>query len=313
MPKPNILIVDDEPDIRDILKITLSDDYDVIEASNGPDAISIIKTKSPNFVLLDYKMPGMTGLEVCRAIKSDILLQHIPVIMLTGKGELGDKVQGINAGADDYIVKPFAPEELLARIKMVLRRTKRDLDANALTKLPGNMSITEEFQRQVDLAKEEADYLFAVCYLDIDNFKSFNDKYGFERGDEVIKEAARIMIRAVKESDHPDDFIGHVGGDDFVIVSSPQRAEKLCQRIISDFNKVMPGLYNEEDRLAGFIIAHNRQNQEQKFPIISISIGIVTNESRKIEHIAQIGEIGAELKKYAKGFQGSNFVKDKRK
>lgn len=313
MPKPNILIVDDEPDIRDILKITLSDDYDCIEASNGQEAIDIIKSKAPNFILLDYKMPGISGLEVCRKIKADILLQHIPVIMLTGKGEVTDKVQGINAGADDYIVKPFVPEELLARIKMVLRRTKRDLDANALTKLPGNMSITEEFQRQIDKAKDNSNYLFAVCYLDIDGFKSLNDKYGFERGDEAIKETARILIRAVKESDFPDDFIGHVGGDDFIIVSTPERAEKLAKKIISDFDAAASSFYNEADRKAGFIIARNRQNQEQKFPLISISIGMVTNESRKIEHIAQIGEIGAELKKFAKGLTGSNFVKDKRR
>ena len=313
MPKPKILIVDDQPDIRDILKITLGEEYNVIEAANGQDALSVVKTNTPDLVLLDYKMPGMSGIEVCQIIKSDLLLQHLPIIMLTGKGEVGDKVTGINAGADDYIVKPFVPEELLARIKMVLRRTERDLEANALTRLPGNLPITAALQKQIEFTQKDPNYRFAVCYLDVDKFKSFNDRYGFERGDEIIKETARILIRAVKESDNPDDFIGHVGGDDFLIITTPVRAEKICQRIISDFDKIAPSFYNEEDRKAGFIIGTNRKGQEEKFSLLTISIGIVTNEARKIDHVAQIGEIGAELKKYAKSFSGSIFVKDKRK
>ncbi|MEW6008340.1 MAG: response regulator [Candidatus Omnitrophota bacterium] len=313
MPKPKILIVDDEPDIRDILKITLADDYKVLEAANGQDALIIVKSNTPDLILLDYKMPGMTGIEICKLIKTDILLQHLPIIMLTGKGEVSDKVTGINAGADDYIVKPFVPEELLARIRMVLRRTERDLDANALTRLPGNLSINNELQKNIEKAKHNANYKFAVCYLDLDKFKSFNDKYGFERGDEIIKETARILIRALKESEHPDDFIGHIGGDDFIIVTEPQRAEELAKRIINDFDKVAPSFYNEEDRKVGFIVSTDRQGREQKFPILSISIGIVTNETRKLEHIAQIGEIEAELKKYLKSLSGSNFAKDKRK
>jgi diguanylate cyclase (GGDEF)-like protein len=313
MPKPKILIVDDQPDIRDILKITLSEEYAVMEASNGQEALSLVKSHTPDLILLDYKMPGMSGIEVCQIIKSDLLLQHLPIIMLTGKGEVTDKVTGINAGADDYVVKPFVPQELLARIKMILRRTERDLEANALTKLPGNIPITVALQKHIELAQKDSAYKFAVCYLDIDKFKSFNDRYGFERGDDLIKETARILIRAVKESNHPDEFIGHIGGDDFVIITTPERSEKLCQRIIQDFDKVAPSFYNEDDRKAGFILATNRQGQEEKFRILTISIGIVTNEARRIDHVAQVGEIGAELKKFAKNFPGSNFVKDKRR
>lgn len=313
MSKAKILIVDDEPDIRDILKITLSDDYEVIEATNGQEAIAIVKANTPDLILLDYKMPVMSGIEVCETVKSDILLQHLPIIMLTGKGEVSDKVSGINAGADDYIVKPFVPEELLARIRMVLRRTERDLDANALTKLPGNLSITKELQKQINKANQDPAYRFAICYLDLDRFKSFNDRYGFKRGDEIIKETARILIRSVKESDYPDDFIGHIGGDDFVTISSPQRAKAIANKIIAEFDKTSPSFYSEEDRMAGFIIARDRQGQDQKTPLLSISIAIVTNENTKIEHIAQIGERGAELKKYAKSLKGSNLVQDKRK
>jgi diguanylate cyclase (GGDEF)-like protein len=228
--------------------------------------------------------------------------------MLTGRGDVEDKVGGIEAGADDYIVKPFDPKELLARIRMILRRTERNLEANPLTRLPGNISILNELNRRIENGAP-----FAVCYLDLDKFKAFNDKYGFEHGDEVIRETARILIRTVNELGNKDDFIGHIGGDDFVVVTKPQTADKLCERIIMDFDRTIPSFYNETDRKNGYIIAHDRQGKIQKMPLMTISIGIVTNENRKIEHVAEIGEVGAELKGYAKKVGKSNFVKDKRK
>jgi diguanylate cyclase (GGDEF)-like protein len=304
-----ILIVDDDPDIRDILKIILSEEnYEVIETDNGEDALRLIRTKSPDLVLLDYKIPKIDGRQVCKLVKEDILLQHLPIIMVTGKGDIDDKVEGIYAGADDYIVKPFEPKELLARIRMVLRRTERDLEANPLTRLPGNVSILKELNKLI-----EKNELFAVCYLDLDKFKSYNDKYGFERGDEVIRATARIIIKVVKNFGEKDDFIGHIGGDDFVIITHPKTVDTICQNIIEEFKKISPTFYSEEDRQRGYIIAKDRKGNEEKIPLLTISIGVVTNEYRKIEHVAQIGEIGAELKNFAKRLEGSNYVKDKRK
>jgi diguanylate cyclase (GGDEF)-like protein len=228
--------------------------------------------------------------------------------MLTGKGEVTDKVCGIESGADDYVVKPFEPQELLARIKMIIRRSRRDLEANPLTHLPGNISILNEIQARIDSGGA-----FAVCYLDLDKFKSYNDKYGFEHGDNVIKETARIIIKTTRRYGDKLDFIGHIGGDDFVVVTSPKLAEKICQEIIDVFDAAVSNFYNEKDKKAGFIIAPDRKGSKEKFSLISISIGIVTNIKRKITHVAQIGEIGAELKSYAKNISGSNYVKDKRK
>jgi DNA-binding response OmpR family regulator len=304
-----ILIVDDDPDIRDILKITLSEEnYEVIEAKDGEEAINIVGSHPLDLVLLDYKIPKIDGRQVCRIIKKDLLLSHLPVIMVTGKGDINDKVGGIDAGADDYVVKPFEPKELLARIRMVLRRTERDLEANPLTRLPGNVSILNEFQHRLQNRT-----VFSVCYADLDKFKAYNDKYGFERGDQVIKETARILIRAVKEEGKAEDFIGHIGGDDFVIVTTPDVVDNICKKIIAEFEKTSPGFYNETDRKNGFIFARDRSGKEQKIPLISISIGVVSNEVRKIEHVAQIGEIGAELKEYAKSMERSNYVKDRRR
>src|SRR4030042_913221 len=162
--REKILVADDDPDILDVLKITLeAEGYQVMEAHNGQEAIDIIKKTPPDLLITDFKMPLVCGDEVCRILKQDILIQHLPIIMLTGKGEVSDKVHGINAGADDYMVKPFEPEELGPRVKMVLRRAARDLDANPLTRLPGNVSIINEIQKRI-----EKNELFAVCYIDLD-------------------------------------------------------------------------------------------------------------------------------------------------
>ncbi len=303
-----ILIADDDPDIRDILKLTLSEEnYEVIETANGEEALSAIQTKSPDLILLDYRMPILDGREVCKIVKKDILLRHLPVIMVTGSGEVDDRVGGIDAGADDYIVKPFEPKELLARIRMILRRSEIDLEANPLTRLPGNVSILNELTKRL-----ENKALFAVCYLDLNKFKAHNDTYGFEHGDEVIRETGRILIRTIQQIGSPDDFIGHIGGDDFVVVTTPSKYEEICKKTIDEFDKISPYFYNETDRKNGYILAHDRKGINQKMPLLSIAIGVVTNESRAIEHVAQIGEIGAELKGFAKAVEKSNWVRDQR-
>lgn len=219
-----------------------------------------------------------------------------------------DKVDGIDAGADDYVVKPFEPKELMARIRMALRRAERDLEANPLTRLPGNISILNELSHQL-----ESKLKFAVCYIDLDKFKAYNDTYGFEHGDEVIRETARILIRQTQKIGNPDDFIGHIGGDDFVVVTTLDKMDDICKNIIADFEKTVPLFYSETDRKKGYIIAKDRKGELQKTPLLSVSIGVVTNEIRNIEHVAQISEIGAELKQQVKRLERSNYLVDKRK
>ena len=308
MLKEKIMIADDDSDILDVIRITLeAEGYQIIEAHDGEEAVDMVKKSAPDLLITDFKMPKMCGDEVCKTLKQDILIQHMPIIMLTGKGETTDKIHGINAGADDYMVKPFEPQELVARVKMVLRRTARDLDANPLTRLPGNVSIINELGNRID--KKE---LFAVCYVDLDKFKAFNDKYGFEKGDEVIKNTARILINSVQEKGTPQDFIGHIGGDDFVVITTPDKVDSLCKKIIADFTSMVPGLYNKEDLKKGYIIGQDRQKKVRKIPLLSISIGVVTNEKATINHVGEVGELGAELKEYAKSLPGSNYVKERR-
>jgi len=302
------VIADDEPDIRDVIRITLeAEGFEVEEAVNGAEALALIRRRNPQVVILDSKMPEMNGEDVCRALKKDVLLRHLPVLLVTAKGETADKVRGLGAGADDYIVKPFAPAELVARVRMVLRRTTSALDANPLTKLPGNSSIIEELERRL---REGAP--LAVGYVDLDQFKAFNDAYGFERGDEAIRETARILLTTVQRDGTPDDFVGHIGGDDFVFVTTPAVVDAIAAAIVRQTQIALAALYDEKTRRRGYLEAKDRGGQPMRVGLLSCSVAVVTNERRPITHVAEIAQIGAELKTWAKSHGGNQVIKDRR-
>lgn len=308
MPKKRVLIVDDDADILDVIRITLGDEFELIEARDGQEALDKARQSSPDLILLDHQMPKMTGRQVSAILRGDVLLSHIPILMVTGKGELEDKVKGIEAGVDDYIVKPFEPAELLARVKMVMRRTEMDIDANPLTRLPGNVSIQKVIEEKIKRGAP-----FAVCYADLDKFKPFNDRYGFDKGDEAIRVTARVLVETVQKFGSYGDFIGHIGGDDFIFVTTPGQAETLCQNVIVEFDKRIRHLFPREDLRQGYFIGKDRAGVEGKIALLSISLCCVTNKERPLEHMAQIAGIAAELKNYAKKMTGSCYVIDKRK
>jgi len=307
MSKLRIIIVDDDPDILDVLELTLEDDFEVIKAMNVADGIKVIKSYRPDMAILDYNLPDGVGLDICAELRRDPLFIHLPILMLTGRGEVDDKVKGLNAGVDDYMVKPFAPNELIARVNMLIRRSTVSLDANPLSKLPGNISINNELNKRMQTGEK-----FAVIYFDLDNFKSLNDYYGFERGDEVIKGFSRILIDSVQTKGTAKDFIGHIGGDDFVVVASLDNAEDVAKEIISNLDKTSPTYYNEEDRIKGYIETKDRSGNPKKFPFVTVSIAIITNQNRDFSHIAEIGSVEAELKEYVKRSQKSNYIIDRR-
>jgi diguanylate cyclase (GGDEF)-like protein len=228
--------------------------------------------------------------------------------MLTAKSEVEDKLAGFEAGADDYITKPFGPQELLARVRAKIRRVEVDSSLSPLTRLPGNLAIEAELRRRID-AKEP----FAVLYLDLDNFKAFNDVYGFTHGDEAIQLVASSAVDVVRRRGTTQDFVGHIGGDDFIIVTLPPRAEEVAREIIDMFDRDIRKLYTSQDLRQGFIETRDRRGTLNRFPIMSLSIAIISNDQRPLENYAQIGEAAAELKRYAKSIGGSVYVKDKRK
>ena len=307
MYKLKVLSVDDEADIRDVIAASLEGDYYIIQAACGKEAIELARKENPDVVILDYNLPDMQGPDICKELRRDPLFLNTPILMLTGKAETGDKVKGLEAGVDDYMVKPFDPVELVARVRMLIRRSSINLDSNPLTRLPGNVSIARELEDRI--RNKES---FAVLYCDLNNFKALNDYYGFDRGDQIIKETARILVGAAQAHGTLKDFVGHIGGDDFVIITKPEAAETIAKKIIADFDKTAPAFFDEKDRIRGFIETKGRDNLVQRFPFPGMAIGIISSEQRQYTHIAQISSVGAELKKHAKNFKISKYVADRR-
>jgi len=303
-----VLIADDDRDIVRFVEVNLRlEGFEVITAHDGQDALSKALVRQPNLILLDVMMPRMDGYEVCKTLRADGRSAHIPVIMLTAKSLSADKVLGLTAGADDYIIKPFDPMELVARVKTTLRRAREMRALSPLTGLPGNHRIEAEIQQR--MAHEVP---IAVAYADLDNFKSYNDRYGFLRGDEVISMAAQVVRRAAEDAAGPSGFVGHIGGDDFVAVLPPEVAEDFARRVINGFDGRIPSLYDPEDAEAGAIALEDRQGQLRRFPLVSVSIGIACNTRRHIGDHRELVATATELKSLAKRESGSAYAIDRR-
>ncbi len=306
--KKKILVVDDSSFFQKMIDNTLSQDgYDVIGAACGEDGLRLVREEKPDLVLLDIVMPDMSGFVLCRILRSSESNNLIPIIMLTSNNSHEDMIMGLDIGADDYIAKPFDKRELLCRVKNTLRRIDRNRNANPLTGLPGNYEI----QRELD-SRIEKNAPFAAVYIDIDNFKAFNDVYGFLNGDLAIKMTADILSDAVG-SRSASSFVGHIGGDDFFALVLPDEADMFCQNIIENFDLRIRTLYSQMDLEHGYIVTFNRRGFSETYPIMTVSLAVVTNERRTFTMHLQVAEIAAELKKKAKTINGSCFVKDRRK
>jgi diguanylate cyclase (GGDEF)-like protein len=304
----NLLVVDDDPFIARLLEIELrAAGYEVRVASDGIQALDIARERCPDLVLADVMMPNMDGFELTRRLRQDPRTSGVSIIMLTARGLSADKLEGFAIGADDYIVKPFDTPELLARIRGVLRRS-RDMRAQSpLTGLPGNVRIEEEIDARVEQGID-----FAILYADLDNFKAFNDHYGFLRGDQAIQFSASLIDRIARELAADDAFVGHVGGDDFVIVVPPPLAAKVAEEIVERFDQAAPDLYDGEDRERGYVEVVNRRGELQRFPLLTVSIGIATTEKRTFQHYAEAVAVATEMKQFTKGATGSSWAIDRR-
>jgi diguanylate cyclase (GGDEF)-like protein len=308
MPRIKVLVIDDDPDLLNIVKTQLKlSGYDVYTACCGEEGINLARSESPDLVIVDLMMPVMNGFEVCKKLREDRLTYLVPIIILTASGTQMDKIFALKSGADDFITKPFIPSELEARIEGLIKRFHQSRSSNPLTGLPGNLSIEQEIAKR--LMKGDK---IAVCYIDLDNFKAYNDKYGYDKGDDIIQLIARIMINAAEEVGNPDDFIGHIGGDDFIFITIPDKADMVCQYIIKWFDELIPSKYNVEDRLRGHIEIVNRQGVMQRFPIMTLSIGVASNEKRHLSSPLQVSEIATELKSAAKAMKKSCYIIDRR-
>ena len=303
-----LLLIDDEGHFRFMTKMSLeADGFRVQEAASGPAGIELAHQTPPDLVLLDLNMPEPDGHEVCEMIKSDNALRHIPVIILTTSDDLNDKLRRLDGGADDYITKSVDPKERAARIRAVIRRNMANIDSNPLTRLPGNNMIQEMIAQRMQTREPTA-----IAYTDLDNFKAYNDKYGFKKGDEVILYTAWAIREAIKNCGGQLDFAGHIGGDDFVVISTPQVIRAVCTDIIRLIDSGIKQFYDAQDQRTGFIMTKDRQGVMQKYPFVSISIAVVTNTRHQFTNIGEIVKIVTELKKFAKQKNGSALVFDKR-
>lgn len=305
-----ILIVDDEPHIRRILRFLLEQKgYRVEEAGNGRQALEIIRLADPpDLVLLDLMMPEMDGFEVCDVMRRDPNTAQVPVIMVTAKGEVSDRVRGLQGGANDYLTKPYDNKELLVRVKNLLQWSRSQRDANPLTGLPGNQAIESTLHDHI-AAKQP----FAFMYVDIDHFKSYNDCYGYQRGDELIRFLADLLRRCSHEGGQTDDFIGHIGGDDFCLVTSIETGETLGELIVERFEAGLSAFLEPEHVDAGRLPIRSRQGDQEFSQLPSLTIALVLDEGGEFEHWARVSDAAAELKSYGKSLNGNSVVKERRR
>ena len=303
-----ILVVDDEKNILDIIRFNLEvEGYRVYTTQEGEEALRLVSELNPDLILCDIMMPEVDGLEICRRLKSDGRTNHIPVVLLSARTQAQDKVAGIEAGADDFITKPFDFSDLVARITINLVRARQKRDVSPLTGLPGSISIEAETKSRIS-----RNLKFSALYIDIDNFKPYNEIYGYPRGDQVIRELAYIVTEAVKECGNFEDFVGHGGGDDFVVITTPEKAGAIAEKIITDFEAKIPDFYRQEDLSRGYSILVDRLGRDNYIPIMTLSIGVASNLKRRIETHWEVGEIARETLGYAKSIPGSTYFIDRR-
>jgi len=303
-----VLVADDDPDILTVVKINLElDGFEVDTAVDGEDAIQKATSTPPNVIVLDIMMPRMDGLTALHRLRSQAATANIPIILLTARGLPEDRVRGLELGADDYITKPFDITELAARVRAVLRRTQAARDLSPLTGLPGNFKITAEVEDCIRDGRA-----FALVHGDLDNFKAFNDHYGFMRGDEVIRFCASSFIEAAESLGMEGTFVGHIGGDDFVAIITPEMAESFAQEVIERCDDGILDLYDTADALRGYVEVIDRRGERYAFPVVSLSLGVASTEVREIGTQWEASAIAVEMKEFAKKQQGSTYRIDRR-
>ena len=261
----------------------------------------------PAMVLVDGNGDNSHGLNLCRKLKEDPYSAIVPIAFLE-EAHVEPRVHdAFRAGADEVLTPIFDPEEQRSRLEVLLTRTERNVSVHPSTRLPGTSEIEREIKRRMDDGGN-----FAVCYADLDHFKEYNDRYSYNDGDRVILILSRILHDVVKGLCGHNGFVGHIGGDDFILVLPLEMTDPCCSEIIGVFDLLIPFQYSDADRKAGYFFGKDRRGQLHKVPFMTLSIGIVTNERRRFTHPAQVSELATEMKSYAKTLPGSVFVIDRR-
>ena len=304
-----ILVADDDPVLRALISVVLQDQgYEVAAVPSGEAMIRHAQDWLPDLLLIDVLMPIMDGLEVIRQLRNDTRTSHLPMLLITAQVTSQQAVMGFESGADDYITKPFDNDLLVARVRANLRRAARMPVNSPLTGLPGNLLVEEEVTYRLRNNRD-----FGLLWVDIDNFKSFNDAYGFGRGDRVIRLVGDLIVDIKRERALEDDFIGHIGGDDFVVVTAADHAIDFAEELIQRFDGRIGALYDSEDYERGYLPGIDRYGTPRRFGMVSLSIGIVNASQRKFESYDEVSIVAAEVKSFAKKKPGSSYAVDERR
>jgi diguanylate cyclase (GGDEF)-like protein len=282
-------------------------EVEVTALARGRGAVETLFIDPPDLLVVDAALADLPGLELVAMVKSENVYRQLPVAFVMDEAALAEDIDWCAAEVDELLTRPLTAPMLRARISLTLARASRSLDANPLTKLPGNTSIIGRIQERID-RKED----FALAYADLDYFKSFNDKYGFSRGDEVLMMTARIIVNTVRAVGGAKAFVGHVGGDDFVFILPVDQVEAACQAVVRSFDDIVPHFYDADDRERGFIQSVDREGNRRSFPLMAISIAVVFNRDGRLTHYGEASQMAMTLKKKAKENPRSCYVLDKR-
>jgi diguanylate cyclase (GGDEF)-like protein len=292
MANARLLVVEDDVDIANMLKIYFSGlQFDVDVANRGRDALEKTKQVLPHLIVLDIMLPDIDGYEVCRNLRTSTRTSHIPVIFLTQKDERSDKLQGLELGADDYITKPFDIEELKLRVQGAIRRAERESLTDPRSGLPAGRLIEEQLRK---IIREKN---WSLIDVRVNNFEPFKDVYGFVAGDDVLRFAAMLIGEVVDELGTSSDFIGHAGGDNFIIITTNEAAPLIRNRVKQRFADEVQSHYNFIDRQQGFIQAPKAEGGVEKAGFMTFSAGLVSPESHGFADIREITELAAEARR----------------
>jgi diguanylate cyclase (GGDEF)-like protein len=291
MSKGLLLIVEDDSDISSMLQIYFeSQGYESIAVTRGGEALEICRRKLPNLVILDIMLPDIDGYEVCRELRGNLRTSHIPIIFLTRKDERSDQIAGLELGADDYITKPFDLQLLMLRVEGAMRRARWLSLTSPVTGLPSSKLIEEQL-RQI-LRRSD----WAVVYLGINQIEAFNDSYGFVAGDDVLRFAAMLLSEVVDEVGAGSEFIGHAGGDDFIVISTPDAAQDIQARLKERFDTEVEAFYSFRDRERGYIELVAAEGERRRAQLMSLAVGLVQHDSAPFADIREITEVAAEAR-----------------
>lgn len=267
------------------------------------DALRVLAAAPPDVALIQASLDHGGGLQLAARIKREGAFTQVVAIFGSEETAPLGHVRWDDAPFDDYIVGPVSPRDLVARLRLNICRSRRSLDASPLTRLPGNSALTRELERRMASGED-----FAVCHVDLDSFKAFNDRYGFARGDEALRLTAQLCRGVVDDLAPSAGFVGHLGGDDFVMIVPGPRAADAAYELTTRFDRAVPGLYDEADRVRGFLVAPNRRGAMEEFPLMTVSVAVIANTRGRLTHIGQISAILAELKQQAKAKSGGSKV-----